>query len=190
MSQDEYFSVHAHLTVNVEPLAEGEHIPDKEAFEAEIPVLFRIARECAESDESMEKDLAAMKIENSHALLNYLNTQNKKLDLLLNFMLANQDNPKFRHKTETFGASSLTYFSDKPLHKGTSTRVKIFLHHPAAAIYCYGEVFGCKEVEGRYAIGIRYTRLQEPDQDILIRAALHLQQKLLRQRALKREENK
>ena len=64
--------------------------------------------------------------------------------------------------------------------------LKLFIESPPSAIFCYGLVYGCKEKNGKFAVGIKYIRLKEEDKDVLIRATLHQQQKLLRQRALER----
>ncbi|MBE1274246.1 MULTISPECIES: PilZ domain-containing protein [Enterovibrio] len=186
MSQDEYFSVHAHLKINVEVLGEGERVPSDVEFEREIPIAFRIASECSDLDGGVEKELQSLHHDNSQALSKFLHAQNEKINLLLGFMLSQQDDPALRHQTETFGASSLTFIAKKPFQKGQHVRLKLFLENPPSAIYCYGSVYGIKEKNGKYAVGVKYTRLQEDDKDVLIRAALHQQQKLLRQRAMER----
>ncbi|EAS42393.1 hypothetical protein P3TCK_00715 [Photobacterium profundum 3TCK] len=198
MEQDEYFSVHTGLTINVEPLASDECLPDEQTFIQEIPPLFRVASECSGLEESAERTLKGFGKEDSKALLTYLAAQNSKINLLLSFVLSQQDNPNFRYITDSFGASQLTFVSDSPFTVGTSVRVKLFLEHPPAAIYCYANVTACgtkvheddsDEKQAQYAITLRYNRLQEDDRDLLIRAALHIQQKLLRIRAQQRTES-
>ncbi|MDD1794770.1 PilZ domain-containing protein [Enterovibrio makurazakiensis] len=187
MSQDEYFSVHAHLKINVEELGDGEHVPSDVEFGREIPIAFRIASDCGVLDSSVEKEIHTLHNDQGHALSKFLTAQNEKINLLLGFMLSQQDDPNLRFQTETFGASSLTFIAKKAFQKGQHLRLKLFLENPPSAIYCYGTVYGCKEKNGKFAVGIKYTRLQEEDRDVLIRAALHQQQKLLRQRALERD---
>ncbi|KXF81955.1 PilZ domain-containing protein [Enterovibrio coralii] len=186
MSQDEYFSVHAHLKINVEVLGETEHVPSDVEFGREIPLAFRIASQCGDLDNSVEKEIQVLAHEDGHALAKFLQAQNEKINLLLGFMLSQQDDPTIRYQTETFGASSLTFIAKQAFQKGQHVRLKLFLENPPSAIYCYGSVYGCKEKNGKYAVGVKYIRLQEDDRDVLIRAALHQQQKLLRQRALER----
>ncbi len=45
MNDQEFFTVHHALTINVEPLAEHFTLPSHEIFEAEIPAPFVVARE-------------------------------------------------------------------------------------------------------------------------------------------------
>ena len=104
-------------------------------------------------------------------------------------MLSQQDNANYRYITETFGASKLSFYSPHDFTVRQNVIVKLFLDHPAAAIYCYAEVVNCSALDDRFLIELHYTRLLEDDRDLLIRAALHCQQKLLRQRAQQRNMN-
>ncbi|WP_394165455.1 PilZ domain-containing protein [Photobacterium piscicola] len=189
MRQDEYFSVHLGLTINVKPLADGKPLPNADTFSAEIPPLFRIARECNTLEENAERLLTNFGKEDSKALIDYLSAQNSKINLLLSYVLSQQDNANYRYITETFGASNLSFHSPQPFTLGQNVTVKLFLDHPAAAIYCYAEVVNCSALDDRFLIQLRYVRLLEEDRDLLIRAALHCQQKLLRQRAQQRNMN-
>lgn len=186
MNQDEYFSVHAHVRMNAEVLSDSETVPSPAEFERNIPLSFRIASQCGNVDLAVEKDIQVLHHEDGHALLNYLRAQNEKINLLLSFMLSQQDDPRFRYQTETFGASGLTFISQMEFKKDAVVRLKLFLDSPPTAVYCYGRVYGCKEKNGKFAVGIKYIRLKEEDKDVLIRATLHQQKKLLRQRALER----
>ncbi len=189
MRQEEYFSVHLGLTINVEPLSNGKSLPNFETFSAEIPPLFRIASECNTLEENAERLLVEFGKEDSKALVAYLSAQNSKINLLLSYVLSQQDNANYRYITETFGASKLSFYSPHDFTVRQNVIVKLFLDHPAAAIYCYAEVVNCSALDDRFLIELHYTRLLEEDRDLLIRAALHCQQKLLRQRAQQRNMN-
>ena len=188
MNQDEYFSVHAGLTINVAPLAPHETVPELQDFPSEIPPLFRVARECSSLDDELERALTHFSKPETAGLTQYLTAQNSKINLLLSFVLAQQDDPALRFTTHTFGASRLTYASPVALPIGTAVRVKIFLDNPAAAVYAYAEVADCQAENDQFTVHLRYTRLTEDDQDLLIRAALFFQQKMLRQRAQQRSD--
>ncbi|MCM0147162.1 PilZ domain-containing protein [Photobacterium galatheae] len=190
MNQDEYFSVHAGLTINVEPLPEHFELPDDPTFIREIPPLFRVASECSELEHNAEKALQQESKSMNRTLLDYLAAQNHKMNLLLSFVLAQQDDPAFRQITQTFGASQLTYLSQQPMTAGSQVRLKLFLENPPAAVYCYASVQNCQPAgDDTFEVTLHYSRLQEEDRDLLIRAALHIQQKLLRQRAMQRNDN-
>lgn len=186
MNDQEFFIVHHALTINVEPLGPEVPLPTVERFEAEIPAPFIVASEFSHLDSLTEQAKSELKNNSFSHVCQLLDTQNAKLNLLLTFMLSQQDNEGLRYKTTTFGASQFSYLADEALPVHSRVRAKLFLEYPAAAIYCYGVITHCEEDEQGYKITVRYELLREIDQDLLIKSALHQQQKLLRQRSLDR----
>ncbi|MGR5133504.1 PilZ domain-containing protein [Vibrio alfacsensis] len=187
MTEQEYFTVHHNLTINVEALGSDFALPDEKTFVSEIPAPFIVASEFSQLD--MLADKARLELQNKELkhVINLLDTQNAKLNLLLSFMLSQQDDAMLRFQTTQFGASQLSYRSDIEIDVEQVVRVKLFLDHPAAAIYCYAQVVECEPSEQGFVITLRYKLLRETDQDLLIKAALYQQQKLLRQRSLERD---
>lgn len=187
MPDQEYFTVHHRMTVNVEPLAPDHTLPSYEQFESEIPAPFLVASEFSQLD--LLNDSARSELNNSDFkhVIELLDTQNSKLNLLLTFMLSQQDNEAYRHQTVSFGASLFSYLAAKPLPTNQAVRAKLFLEHPAAAIYSYGHVIESEPQDDQYLITIKYDLLRDLDEDLLIKAALYQQQKMLRQRSLNRD---
>lgn len=187
MSEQEFFTVHHAMKANVEPLATNFHFPTMDELEAETPAPFVVASEFSRLDPLQESAKTELKNSDLRHVIELLDTQNAKLNLLLGYMLSQQDDPQFAVTTKSFGASRFTYVSSTNIDIATPLRAKLFLEHPAAAIYCYGEVTQCEpHSEAGYLVQVKFVRLKETDQDMLIKAALHQQQKLLRQRSLER----
>lgn len=187
MTEQEYFTVHHNLTINVEALAMDSALPDEETFISEIPAPFVVASEFSHLDSLAESARLELQNKELKNVINLLDTQNTKLNLLLSFMLSQQDDAAVRFQTTQFGASQLTYQSTTTLEINQLVRVKLFLDHPAAAIYCYAEVVECVASDAHFLITLKYKMLRDNDQDLLIKAALFQQQKLLRQRSLERD---
>ncbi|WP_413284716.1 PilZ domain-containing protein [Vibrio sp. MA40-2] len=187
MDQQEFFTVHHKLTANVEPLDNGFILPNQNEFISEVPAPFIVASEFSQLDSLTESAMNELKNSDFKHVVQLLDHQNGKLNLLLTFMLAQQDKEEFRCFTTSFGASQFSYKSNTTLATASLVRVKLFLDHPPAAIYCYAKVVECKELEQGYEITLTYQRLRDIDQDLLIKAALYQQQKLLRQRSIDRQ---
>ncbi|WP_047046510.1 hypothetical protein [Vibrio mexicanus] len=187
MTDQEYFTVHHTMTANIEPLGKAFSLPSRELFEGEIPAPFIVASEFSQLDHLNENARLELKNSDFKHVVQLLDNQNSKLNLLLTFMLSQQDDPKYRFQTTSFGASQFTYRSSESVGLESYARVKLFLEHPAAAIYCYAKVTDCQADEENYLVTLHYELIREPDQDLLIKAALHQQQKLLRQRSLNRD---
>ncbi len=177
MTEQEYFTVHHNLTINVEALGTDFALPDEQTFVSEIPAPFIVASEFSHLDTLA--DNARLELQNKELkhVISLLDTQNSKLNLLLSFMLSQQDDISVRFQTTQFGASQLSYRSSSPVETDQFVRVKLFLDHPAAAIYCYAQVVECVASEQGFVVTLRYKMLREADQDLLIKAALYQQQK-------------
>ncbi|MGL6170442.1 MAG: PilZ domain-containing protein [Vibrio sp.] len=187
MTNQEFFTVHHALTLNVQPLASDFTLPSHPVFEAEIPAPFVVASEFSQLEQLSDNARSELKNSDFPSVLQLLEAQNAKLNLLLTFMLAQQDDLDLRTSTTSFGASQLTYLAPAPLPLGQKVRIKLFLEYPAAAIYGYASVTECLLQAEHCLITLKYELLRDMDQDLLIKAALYQQQRLLRQRSLDRE---
>ncbi len=187
MSQQEYFTVQHGLSINIEPLESEFSLPSLEQFVAEIPAPFLVAGEFSSLDTMTEKAITELRSSDLSNVVQLLEAQNSKINLLLTYMLSQQNDPELNQTTTSFGASQFTFNSTTMLQLSQKVKTKIFLEFPAAAIYCYGEVQTCEENNGSYMITISFSLLREEDQDLLIKAALYQQQKLLRQRSRERD---
>ncbi|ADT87523.1 PilZ domain-containing protein [Vibrio sp. Vb2880] len=189
MIDQEYFTVHHALNINVEPMPADFLLPSPLDFEAEIPAPFVVASEFSQLDQLNDAARLELKSSDFKHVIQLLETQNSKLNLLLSFMLSQQDDPAYRTFTISFGASQFTYRAKNAVQAGQQVRAKLFLEHPAAAIYCYGQVTACEAEDNQFIVTVRYELLRDADQDLLIKAALYQQQKLLRQRSLDRDKS-
>lgn len=187
MPDQEYFTVHHKMTVNVEPLLPEEPIPSFDQFISEIPAPFLVASEFSNLDLLNDNARNELKNNDFKHVIALLDTQNAKLNLLLTFMLEQQNAEEYRHYTNSFGASQFSYTASSPLQLEGKVRVRLFLDHPAAAIYSYGHVVQCEPQDEQFLITIKYDLLRDLDEDLLIKAALYQQQKILRQRTLNRD---
>ncbi|WP_070962997.1 PilZ domain-containing protein [Vibrio sonorensis] len=187
MTEQEFFSVNHQMNVNVELLDSDFVFPSFELFTGEIPTSFIVASEFTQLDHLNELAHAELKTHDLKSVVTLLDNQNAKLNLLLTYMLSQQDIAENRYQTTSFGASQFNCTMPVSCQIMSKVRVKLFLEHPAAAIYCYAHVTECEESEQGFLVTFKYDLLRDEDQDLLIKAALYQQQKLLRQRSLNRD---
>lgn len=179
-----YFSVDYAATVNLFKLENGEALPSLEDFESEIPVPFRMSHHFTFLESRAQQQLQKLHgVEATSAIMEYLSVQNEKLDLLLNHALAQEIEKQNKYTTHSLGGSRFTVtFEQEPI-VDDQYRIKLFLVDPAYAVYAYAQVTAVEPNEDAYLVTFEYCRILEADEDKLIRAALHQQQKMLRQRA-------
>ena len=179
---DEYFSIAHSINANVRPLGANEKVPDEENLEESMPYAFRIASEMAALEAQAIRPLRNLG-DHAETLAEYLNHQSRKIDLMMSFVLHQQDEPEYRFKTVKLGGGGVIIESSDPLEVGTRAELKLFLDAEAAAIFCFGEVITCEQVEDSYHIAFIFNTIREQDQELLVRASLHIQTQQLRKRA-------
>ncbi|WP_245748873.1 PilZ domain-containing protein [Oceanisphaera psychrotolerans] len=182
MMADPYFSIDYQAQVNLIPLTDGETVPDADALEAEIPAPFKLISEVTRIDTNNARLLRNLD-EHANELVEIINQQSRKIDLVLSYVLAGQDTPEHRHQTLSLGGGGFTFSSPQPLAEASRMRCKLFLPELSVAVYGYGEIHAGAEPE-QYRCD--FIALREQDRDALIRASLQLQAKQLKARAERR----
>ncbi len=185
---DEFFSIKHELKANIKPFSDVTLLPAPNQLEDAMPYAFRIAGEMSAIDAAAIRPLRNLS-DHASALAEYLTHQSKKIDLMMSFILQQQDEPEYRQTTVKIGGGGVVIHSSTPLEVGTYAQIKLFLTEEAAAIFCFGEVIACHEDEDDYHIAFIFNRIREQDQELLVRASLHLQTQQLRKRAEAREDD-
>lgn len=177
---DAFFKVSHSISVNIIPF-KAEEVVSFDDFEASMPHAFKLAGQFSSIDDSA---LRALKLNNSQTetLVSFLDAQARKIDWMLSFILEQQDDPTFRHQTIEFGAGGIVVGMDEPMNIGQLTQIKLFLPTEYSAVFCFGEVIACEVSDNKYHIAFLFTHIRESDQELLIRATLHLQTQQLRAR--------
>ena len=162
-------------------------LPDHDAFEAEIPEPFKISNTIVQLDLSNARALRSISDDIGY-LVDVINQQSRKINLLMAHILMQEDDPQYRHNTLSFGGSRLTFYSSMPLEKKQLLRVKIFLREEASAVYCYGRIIDLVTEQDRLLVTVEYALLREEDRELLIRAGMHEQSRQLKERAEKKHQ--
>ncbi len=184
MDTESYFAVQHSAPVNVTPVT-MDNPPDEADLANEMPLPFKMASEAALIDASAVRFLHHLG-DNAKDLVEYLQLQSKKIDMLLSYILAQQDEPTHRFHTEKLGAGGICYFAKTALPVDSLAQVKIFLSEESAAVYCYGRVTRCEQTTKGQLIEMQFASIREQDRELLVRASLHIQSKQLKLRAEQR----
>ena len=167
------------------PLASDYPLPSLEQLEQEMPEPFRIAGAIAHVDMSTARQLRNVD-EELGVLVEVINQQSFKINMLLSYLLSQLDDPVCRHHTQSVGGSQLSFISSLPLQPGQLLRLKLFLQEEAAAIYCYGQVSEIESQPTGPLVHAHYVVIREADREALVRASLHIQSRQLKLRAEQR----
>jgi len=176
---DAFFMIAHPLSVNVIP--QDAPLPDENEFEALMPHAFKLAGQFSSADTALLRSLKQLG-DQADVLVEYFQAQAQKLDWMLSYILEQQDDPKFRHTTTKFGGAGMVVKHQEKMQEGDIAQLKLFVPTENSAIFCYGEVIACEQVEDEYHIAFLFSRIRESDQELLVRASLHLQTQQLRAR--------
>lgn len=178
----EFFTIKHKLNVNMNCLGKDFVLPSTERLVDNMPYAFKIASEISGLDTQSLRPLRNLG-EHAKDLANFLNLQAKKIDLMMSFILQQQDQPTNRYQSIEFGGGGVSLVSQEPIEIGEHAELKLFLTEEAAGVFCYGEVIQCEAVDDNYHIALIFTRIREEDQELLVRASLHIQTLQLRARS-------
>jgi hypothetical protein len=182
----EYYAIKERIEINVRPQPESFQLPSAEAFEHEVPEVFRLASEMQSVD---TQSLTALRNLGSSGTLiaDVLNQQNRKLNALLGYLLSHEAADDDRHHTFEYGGAGVGYLASTALPLHTLVELRLFLPAESAAIYSYAEVVECETEDDHYRIRLLFVRISDDDRDVIVRASLHAQSRLLKKRAAERD---
>lgn len=176
---ESFFLIKHPTKVNVIVVDKKQATQTMQEFESNMPYAFKIASELSEIESQALKPLRSMG-EKLDELVNYLQLQARKIDLMMSYILIQQDDENSRAEAVKFGGGGIIVSHSSTIDIGTAAEVKIFLEQEAAAIYCLAEVINVEAVDDLYHVSYVYTHIREQDQELLVRASLHLQTHQLR----------
>lgn len=176
---ESFFLIKHPTKVNVSVVDGKQAMQTMQEFESNMPYAFKIASELSEIESQALKPLRSMG-EKLEELVNYLQLQARKIDLMMSYILIQQDDENSRAEAVKFGGGGIIVSHSSAIDIGTAAEVKIFLEQEAAAIYCLAEVINVEAVDDLYHVSYVYTHIREQDQELLVRASLHLQTHQLR----------
>jgi len=183
---DEYFMIKHNIPVNMRLVADDFVLPEIDDLHQHMPYEFQIASELSEIDTKALRPLRRLG-EHAIELAEFLNHQSRKIDLMMSLILQQHSNHEETYHSIQFGGGGIVLGSESELSIGGTIELKLFLREEASAIFCFAEVIACKPVDDTYHVSLIFTRIREEDQDLLVKATLHLQAANLRKR--KTQEN-
>lgn len=182
----DYFSVEHGISLNVRAI-EGP-LPSLNTLAAAIPAPFLMASDVNSLNSSALRSLNRLG-ELAEELANYLQQQARKIDLLLHYVLRQQDDERTRYLTQSYSGSGCCYLADNALSPLQVVEVKLFLDNNDGAVFCYGQVLSCEQVAEKWQIKVVFSCIREEDRELIVRASLHQQSKLLKQKAEQRQQH-
>ena len=182
----EFFAMEHEFTINILPLPMHKKV-SFEQFLLDMPTPFKLASDMSSIDQAALRPLQALSGVASQ-LVDFLNHQSSKIDLLIGYILSQQDDEKHRFKGIKFGGGGLAFIASKPFELAQLLEMKIFLLNENCGVYCYGEVIEVTQQDDAYLHKVIFHFIREDDREVLVRTSLHEQSKQLQTLAKKRNQ--
>ena len=177
----EFFAIEHAFSVNILPIDEDENC-SFEQFMLNMPMPFKLASDMSTIDQSALRSLQGLGSSASQ-LVSFLNQQSQKIDLLIGYILSQQDDVQQRHQGIKFGGGGIKVVAPSEYSVGQQLELKIFLLESNCAIYCYGEVIAVEKNNDAFTYKVTFHYIREEDREILVRTSLHEQSKQLQKLA-------
>ena len=185
---NEFFSIEHDFSVNISKLERSELLSFDKFIET-IPLPFKIASDIKTLDQSALKPIQGISGIAGH-LVEYLNHQAHKIDLLVGYILSQLDDEEQRFQGIEFGGGGLIFSSPQPFELDQIVEARIFLLQENTAVFCLAEIIEVESIEDSFHHKIIFHHIREEDREILVRTSLHRQSKQLQQLAKERNKGK
>ncbi|GAA0819939.1 hypothetical protein GCM10009111_24660 [Colwellia asteriadis] len=193
----EFFAIAHNFTLNIHPLTTD--VSSFDDFLSNMPTPFKLASDVTTVDQSALRPLQALNSVSAQ-LVDFLNLQAKKIDLLVTYILSQQDDEQHRYQGIEFGGGGIKFNTAECFAIGQMLEVKIFLLDNNCALYCYAEVIEASETddsaaqentaESSYQHKAIFHFIREEDREALVRISLHEQAKQLQRLAQHRNQER
>jgi hypothetical protein len=183
----EFFAIQHEFSVNVR-LVTGE-LPNYDQFIKSIPLPFKIATEVATIDHSALRPIQGLNQVAGH-LVEFLNYQSQKIDMLISYILSQQDDENTRFAGVAFGGGGITFNAAEPFQCGDFIELKVFILDAHCALFCLAEIIEVNSVSSHYQHKAIFHYIRNEDREALVRTSLHEQSKQLQALAKQRNQAK
>lgn len=191
LQYEEYYAIRERLDINVVPLPQPQTLPSEDDFTAHVPEVFRLASELQIVDAVALAQLRNLG-DAAKVISDLLNQQNRKLNALLGYLLRREDQPEQRKTAFEYGGAGVGFYSQTPYPVGELIELKLFMPAESAALYTIAEVIRCQPTEQTnegddcFQVTALFQRITDEDRELMVKASLHAQSRLLKKRANER----
>lgn len=182
----EFFSIEDNFSINILPIAADKGV-SFEQFLSDMPIPFKMASDMSSIDQAALRPLQALSGVASQ-LVDFLNHQSTKIDLLIGYILSQQDDEQHRYQGLKFGGGGLLFSATQTFKLAQLLEMKVFLANENCAVYCYGEVIEIQQKLDIYLHKVIFHFIREDDREVLVRTSLHQQSKQLQLLAKQRDQ--
>lgn len=184
---NEFFTIEHEFSVNVVLLSKDKTY-DYQSFINSMPTPFKMASDMATLDQAALRPLQALSGV-AGQLVEYLNHQAQKIDLLMGYILNQQVEEESHYQGISFGGGGVIFSSETTFNIADYVELKVFIQDDNCAVYCYGEIIEVSQNESLPLYKVIFHFIRDEDREMLVRASLHKQSEQLKALSKKRQQS-
>lgn len=179
MDQDRrnYFRIDDEISLVYQLVADDTRIPNDDELESYYDFRFSLLSHLNEIDSKVESKLSNIR-RNDPNVADYLETINKKFELLAKLMIF-QDTPPEQHTQQVnISAGGLAFKAPEQIELGRLLEIKFVIYPSLIGVMVFGKVVACRSAgddSGEYIIAVEFESIKESDREMLIRHILNKQ---------------
>jgi len=180
----QYFQIEEAIKVNIEAVKPEQVPANTLVLEQRIPALFLLANEVNELEQTALRPLRQLS-DVADELAVFLKAQSRKIDLIMSHILSTEHDTDDKLLTYSYGGGGLIINTSESYPIAQDFCCKIFLDYDAAAVYCFAQMIDSQKDDetNTYQHTLLFTQIRSSDQELLVRASLHAQSRLLKLKA-------
>jgi hypothetical protein len=180
----QFFQIDESIQVNLFAVDEAAVPNNQLALEQNIPTLFKLANEVSFLEQSSLRSLRQLS-DVAEDLAVFLKAQSRKIDLIMSHILAGESEDEDKINTLSYGGGGFTFETGESLALNSYYQCKLFLPTDASAVFCYAQVIECVTTDDSTCYTLGFCQIRELDQELLVRASLRAQSRVLKQQKSK-----
>ncbi|MGS0679848.1 hypothetical protein ACVBIL_01685 [Shewanella sp. 125m-7] len=191
-----YFSINHPFDVYLSPWDSAKPLPSTAQLAMMLPTSLQLISDVKALESDCLIQLRHFDDE-AKTIVEFLKLQSRKIDMVLQHVMAKEEYEGTLYKGSYFGGSGITLVSAAPIELGQIFQVTLHIKEELVALLCLAKVKSCTLLEAdaettsqataaQYACELSFSVIQDSDVEQLVKASLSIQQKQLKLRKLAR----
>ncbi|MGS0676130.1 hypothetical protein [Shewanella sp. 0m-4] len=195
-----YFSINHPFDVYLSPWDSAKPLPSPAQLGMMLPTSLQLISDVKALESDCLIQLRHLDDE-AKTVVEFLKLQSRKIDMVLQHVMAKEEYEGTRYTGSHFGGSGITLVSAAPIELGQMFQVTLHIKEELVALLCLAKVKSCTLLEAdpqvnsetasqasaaQYACELTFSVIQDSDVEQLVKASLSIQQRQLKLRKLAR----
>ncbi|QFU22295.1 hypothetical protein FM038_009080 [Shewanella eurypsychrophilus] len=183
-----YFSIKHGFSAYLSSWPKDEPLPTEDELRAMLPAGLLLISQVKSLEADCLIQLRHLD-DDAKSVVDYLKLQSRKIDIVLQHVLEQEEHEGERFSGTHFGGSGISIISDSALNIGAQFKVSLHIKEELVALICFATVTASESITSelhpshtQFNHVLEFTQILDTDVEQLVKASLSVQQKQLKLR--------